>query len=113
MRKWAVTVLVTGLFLLMLSALVVTPEDAVPPPAPVVHADYHAVFVPPVDPPAPVTARTAENRQPLCSGVKAQSVLAVCGWQDGESRDSNGRVLSALRYENSVYQVFRPEVAGG
>ena len=27
--------------------------------------------------------------------------------------DSNGRVLTAVRYENSVYQVFRPEVAGG
>ena len=27
--------------------------------------------------------------------------------------DSNGRILTSARYENSVYQLFRPEVAGG
>ena len=28
-------------------------------------------------------------------------------------RDSNGRILRHARYERCVYQVFRPEVAGG
>ena len=27
--------------------------------------------------------------------------------------DANGRVLTACRYENSVYQLFRAGVAGG
>ena len=46
------------------------------------------------------------------------SALVVASPQESVSarrmeRDANGRVLTAPRYAQSVYQVFRAELAGG
>lgn len=112
MRKAFAAVFFAGLFLLMLSTLVVSPDHAsaaaIPPPSP---ADFHAVLAPPA--PQPIGSAdvscTAENRSPavwfaLPSGAAVSPVVI---------HDSNGRVLTSVRYENSVYQVFRAGVAGG
>ena len=101
MRKSLAAVFFAGLFLLMLSTLVVTPEDAsaaaISPPSP---ADFHAVLAPPA--PQPVCSAdascSAENRSPAvwfalpCSKAVSPAVI----------HDSNGRVLTSVRYENSV-----------
>ena len=113
MRKTAVAILLGGLFLLMLSALVVTPQDASPPAPPPQPEQYHAVFMPPAEPPAPVSAEVpAQRTQP---GTMANLTTAVVDdeWHGTGVHDSNGRVLNTIRYENSVYEVFRAEVAGG
>ena len=113
MRKVLGTMLLAGLFLLMLSALVVTPEDAMPPPPLPPVANVKAAFVPAV-------SVTGEWQAIACApgsarqtpGAAVLPVLTALLPAAGE-RDSNGRILRHGRYENSVYQVFRPEVAGG
>ena len=113
MRKTAMVILLGGLFLLMLSALVVTPEDAAPPAVPSAPGQYHAVFALPAQPPAPVSAGlTAHKAQTGLIPSAAEAVVPE-DWRSLGARDSNGRVLRAARYENSVYEVFRPEIAGG
>ena len=111
MRKVLGAILLTGLFLLLLSALVVTPEDAaVPPPPP--RPNIQAVFLPMPGPSAP-TANAA--LRPAGLHLLAAFLTAAFSARMMLSRtcDSNGRVLRAVRYENCVYQLFRPEVAGG
>lgn len=113
MRKAMGAVLFAGLFLLLLSALVVTPEasaDSVPPAPP---ENMHAVFAPALLPVVQEMAqsrlKTADESQPLlCALALAGCALPCCA-----PADANGRIVTAVRYENSVYQVFRPEVAGG
>ena len=113
MRKTAMAILLGGLFLLMLSALVVTPGEALPPEPPPLPRQYHAVFMPPVDPPAPVSAGVPLQRvQPWLTEHAADAVIPD-GRHMPEACDSNGRVLHSARYENSVHEVFRAEVAGG
>ena len=114
MRKALWAFLCTGIFLLMLSALVVTPETpAAAGAVPVLPEDLHAVFRPAVLPPPVDTAdgglRQAEiGMSLLCAFLLAAVVLPrLC------PTDANGRIITAVRYENSVYQLFRPEVAGG
>ena len=112
MRKafWAVVTI--GLFLLLLSALVVTPETAVRESAPALPVDYHAVLMTPVCPVAPDPLQPAGSFE---SRVCLYGFALLCAFVFvlTARHDSNGRILTAARYENSVYQVFRPEVAGG
>ncbi len=111
MRRALYTVLMVGLFALALSALVVSPQEGVAEPAAAPTLSHvQAALLP--QPPPDVTG--AHSRPP-----EARAVLAALPaprfamLTHLAQRDSNGRVLRALRYENSVYQVFRPEVAGG
>ena len=113
-RKVWLAALLTGLFLLMLSALVVTPADEAAPvrllPAP---ADQHAVLLPMPAPQAPSSA-DAPARSPEWKLAVWSAVLAICCMAaSAAQRDANGHVLRSVRYENSVYQLFRPEMAGG
>ena len=103
--------LLCGLFALLLSALVVSPEEADVLPEPVSWMD--ARFLPLS---LPVQGADAATVQPqtllrvfgllLLSLIPSIPLLAA-------RRDANGRVLQAKRYENSFYQLFRQEVAGG
>ena len=113
MRKALYAILLTGLFLLMLSALVVTPEAAVSQREIDLSADFHAAFRPLVSAILPDTADVPSGRSDLRLLPFALPVILVGTALFSGVRDANGRVLSAVRYENSVYQLFRPEVAGG
>ena len=113
MRKILGGMLLAGLFVLMLSALVVTPQDAEPPAVQQHRIRREAAFAP------AIPAQRAETP----SGVQVQSMRArpvsslctdtVSAAPAEGSRDANGRVLHAGRYESCVYQLFRAEVAGG
>ena len=113
MRRAVYAVLLTGLFLLMLSALVVTPETAVSQPEIDLSADFHAVFQPLVSAILPDAADVPSSRSDLRLLPFALPVILLGAALFSGVHDANGRVLSAVRYENSVYQLFRPEVAGG
>jgi len=113
MRRALYAVLLTGLFLLMLSALVVTPETADAQPAVDLSADFHAAFRPLVSAILPDAADAPAGRTSHSITLCTLPVLLLCAALISCVRDANGRVLSAVRYENSVYQLFRPEVAGG
>ena len=113
MRKALYAVLLTGLFVLMLSALVVTPEAAETPAAVDLSADFHAAFRPLVSAILPDAADAPANRISASAALGMLPVFLLCAAPLSALRDANGRVLSAVRYENSVYQLFRPEVAGG
>ena len=113
MRKALWTICLTGLFLLLLSALVVTPEDALPrepvPPLPANAQLFLAAAPAPAAPAADRESSGAETRfffVLLCALFPAAAAAA-------RKCDSNGRILTSARYVNSVYQLFRPEVAGG
>ncbi len=111
MRKALYAVLVSGLFLLLLSALVVTPEAPEMPSEPL-PANLQAVFRPLVSAVLPEAASVPA--QPHVSvSLAALPVLMTGLLLPSGVRDANGRILTAIRYENSVYQLFRPEVAGG
>ena len=113
MRRALYTVLLAGLFLLMLSALVVTPE-AIPDPTPTrAPADFHAMFRPLVSAILPEPAAAPVSRADVRVMLTFLPVLTLCLAFFTGTRDANGRVLRDIRYENSVYQLFRPEVAGG
>ena len=113
MRRALFGIVLTGLFVLLLSALVVAPEPApsafpAPPPQ-----DFHAVLMPAAPPSAQAdlsTPQSAEDMQPLSEAPRQTASDGLCR---PASADSNGRVIRAMRYENSFYQLFRPEVAGG
>ena len=112
MRKVLYAVFVTGLFVLMLSALVVSPETADAQSAWHQPADLRATFRPVVSAVMPDAAVPA-SRISCTAALCALPVLLLCTAPLSAVRDANGHVLSAVRYENSVYQLFRPEVAGG
>ena len=111
MRNVLFTLLFAGLFLLLLSALVVSapPDGAEPMPS----VPVNAALLP--QPAQACEANGLSAMRPLLShSLWLCAVLAVlCLPAASHNRDANGRVLTAVRYENSVYQVFRPEVAGG
>jgi len=113
MRRALYAVLLTSLFLLLMSALVVTPETAQVQPAADLSADFHAVFRPLVSAVLPDAADAPSSRASHSIALCTLPVLLLCTALVSCARDANGRVLSAVRYENSVYQLFRPEVAGG
>ena len=98
--------------LLLLSALVVTPETAETQPAVDLAADFHAVFRPVVSAILP-DAADAPTSQNSHSMIMRTLTVPLCTAMISCTRDANGRILRAVRYENSVYQLFRPEVAGG
>ena len=112
MRRAVYAAILTGLFLLLLSALVVSPETPAAPRALPESEEHHAVFRPLISAIVPeVSARAQEHpetRLILCSIPLILCFMPLC-----VTRDANGRVLRAARYENSVYQLFRAEVAGG
>lgn len=113
MRRVLYAVLLSGLFVLLLSALVVTPEEAAVPQETDLSADFHAVFRPVVSAILPDTADAPSARANISLLFSTLPVLFSCAAPLSCARDANGRTLSAVRYENSVYQLFRPEVAGG
>lgn len=113
MRKFAIAVFITGLFVLMLSALVVTPQEAAAPIVVRPADEQHAVFLLPADVYMPAPSEMPRPRCDVESFSTADPIVVQTGWNVQGLRDSNGRVLCALRYEDCVYQVFRPETAGG
>ena len=112
MRKVWYAALLAGLFLLMLSALVVTPEAPVPAEpvnsAAVLNAEFHPLVSALL--PAAEAPHLPDDIKPAAITLTA---AVVCACLFTGLRDANGRIVSASRYENSVYQLFRPEVAGG
>lgn len=100
-----------GLIALLMSALVVAPEAAAPPPQPVSWADARLLPLT-----LPVQGTEAQPAQPSPLSRAAGLVVLLLSPALpllAARRDANGRVLQAKRYENSFYQVFRQEVAGG
>ena len=110
MRKFGYA-LMTGVFLLMLSTLVVSSEEMVPQQPPPLPQNIR-VLAAPLSSVLPDLYTPEENLQlrkaPAVWNSNAQVLVCM-----PQALDSNGRVLTAVRYENSFYQVFRPEVAGG
>ena len=109
--KALLAVACTALFLLLLSALVVSPEADAPMPdsTPLVGARLMPLSL-------PMTGMgDAQAQRPVPPRVFAMLLLCVLGALPSPvlKRDANGRVLQAKRYENSFYQVFHPEIAGG
>lgn len=109
--KALLTALLCGLFLLLLSALVVGPE---------------AEFVPPVSSPAPARASLLPaSASPAVSSQEAAAVTFLwtalfLAWtfaerlpQSAPVRDANGRVLRRRRYWEGAYLLFRQELAVG
>ena len=113
MRKALYTVLLAGLFAVMLSALVVSPEAPAEQPAARVHQDFHALFRPMVSAILPDAVDCPSGRAEVRVIFCALPLLFQCCIPFSVSRDANGRILTSVRYENSVYQLFRAEVAGG
>ena len=113
MRKAMYAVLLSGLFVLLLSALVVTPEVPAAPDVSDLRADFQAVFRPLVSAILPDAAAVPSTQNADSAVLCMLPVFLLCAAPLSALRDANGRVLSAVRYENSVYQLFRPEVAGG
>lgn len=113
MRRALFGFLLTGLFVLLLSALVVAPETE--PPAGISRTphDFHAVMIPAVLPAAQADLSVPEGTDDLQQHMLPAGQLSADGTGHPASSDSNGRILRTLRYENSFYQLFRPEVAGG
>jgi len=112
MRRALLGVLLTALFVLMLSALVVSPE--VPEmPVPLFSRDVHAVMVP--MPPSSAQADLTAPEHPAELRLLAVCLLPAAALRllRPAAADSNGRILRAVRYENSFYSLFRPEVACG
>lgn len=111
MRRALWTLLFGGVFLLMLSALVVAPPQE-PPPAPnwPMPVDAALCALPRTD-----SAPAAHQPVPQTENRQAEAVTAreACPLPRLQETDANGRVLRNARYENCVYQVFRPGVAGG
>lgn len=102
---------VAGLFLLLLSALVVSPETPEPCTDP---AALTGTRLLPMALPAQETNDLAARR---VEPVRALALMMLCLSMAlpvlTKKRDANGRILQAARYENSFYLVFRQEVAGG
>lgn len=113
MRRAMYAVLLAGLFVLMLSALVVPPENTDLQPPMRMPADFRAAFRPLVSAILPDAADAPESRSDVRILLLVLPLPALCAVPPTGTRDANGRVLCAHRYENSVYQLFRPEVAGG
>lgn len=111
MRKALWAALLGGVFLLMLSALVVTPQDEAPLQSKRIVPENAALCAMPQ-----AAAIPAAQEAPQPARERAQQALPATETQPlplPRETDANGRVLRATRYENCVYQVFRAGVAGG
>ena len=105
-RKALGIVAMAGLFLLLLSALVVaSPQES---------ALARHIEPPTIPPDVMLTAQANGGSQGARMDVRLD-VPPIDGLkrQPEGRRDANGRVLTAPRYAQSVYQVFRVEAAGG
>lgn len=105
--------LLCGGLLLLLSALIVPTAETVPSAATVETAAAFDLMAMPPEQTADAglhTAVKAKDSEPM-------QLFAPKAWEDGAlpfpHRDANGRVLTHARYEKSVYQLFRMEVAAG
>ncbi len=116
MKKGWLYALLFACLLLLLSALIVSPSEAV---LPLESKDFEASLIVSFDVPAILMASAQDDaqwvqrfvwiRQIIPSGLLCLFALVLIL----QKRDANGRVLVCKRYENSVYQLFRQEVAGG
>ena len=111
MRKALGVAAMVGLFLLLLSALVVaSPQEGAltrriePDAALAAMASIDGTLAAQANSGAQGTRMDARLDAPPTEGLRRES--------EGR-RDANGRVLTAPRYAQSVYQVFRAEAAGG
>lgn len=109
MRKILPALLLGGLFLLMLSALVTTPQQERPAPIPPPAETAVGVLRQEQQPRAVCRQPRAGDGRTLRMRLRRADFPAL----PPRATDANGRVLTACRYENSVYQVFRAGVAGG
>lgn len=109
--KVLLTVVLAGLFVLLLSALVVSPDTGAEAAAP---GELVGARLLPVT--MPTQGADVWDMQRVLS-YRAVAMVILCLTAAlpilNREKDANGRVLCALRYENSFYQVFRQEVAGG
>ena len=97
--------------MLMLSALVISPESEAPAPQPV---DWASARLLPLALPAPAMEQDAQRTPPPWTAALLGCLYAALSAALPRlNRDANGRVLNAKRYENSFYQLFRQEIAGG
>lgn len=116
MRKALGIAAIAGLFLLLLSALVVTsPQEGVsarrmePPGVP---PDAAVVALASPDGTLAAQANAGPQGTRVNARLDAPPIDGLKRQPEGR-RDANGRVLTAPRYAQSVYQVFRVEAAGG
>lgn len=114
MSKVFTIVAFCALFLLMLSALVVpTTAESMPQSEPIPPSQLHAQFMPALLPAPDISSHGGMR----LNFVRIDSIILFAATAlvlpTFLTRDANGRVLTAMRYENSYYQVFRQEVAGG
>lgn len=110
--KILLVALLCGLFLLLLSALVVVPEGeaAVPPPA-----DWASMRLLPMAMPSGGGDDFLPLRLMLLWLAATGAALPILSLPPlpSVSRDANGRVLQAPRYVDSFYPLFHPEAAAG
>lgn len=108
--KILLTALVCGLFLLLLSALVVTPETetVLPEPQPLTGLQMSACALPAAADAGALAARCGLLLAALffCAPLCLLPRLSL-------SRDANGRVLRRSRYLEEAYLLFRQDVACG
>ena len=116
MRKALGIAAMAGLFLLLLSALVVaSPQEGAlarrvePPTMP---PDVALAAMPSADGMIATQANAGVQGTRMDARLDAPPTDGLRRQPEGR-HDANGRVLTAPRYAQSVYQVFRTELAGG
>ena len=112
MRRFFFAFLLGGIFLLMLSTLVVSDTCAETPAASDRPPEHTVLVTMPASMPETPAKAGSDDTEDKASFLTIGST-ADCDFPKAIASDANGRVLTALRYENSFYQVFHPEVAGG
>lgn len=111
LSKVLLTIMLAGLFVLLLSALVVSPDTEVEAavPSELIGARLLPVAMPTQGADVWDIQRTMSYKAVALAILCLAAALPILN----REKDANGRVLCAVRYENSFYQVFRQEVAGG
>lgn len=105
--------LISGLFLLILSTLVVSTDEATVIPEVPHKTEMCVISMPPL-----VKAQDAQLQLPDRKGNCEQSLM-VSDKRDvivpavRSYHDANGRIVTAGCYERSVYQLYRAETAAG
>ena len=116
MRKALGIAAMAGLFLLLLSALVVaSPQESalarhIEPPT--IPPDVMLTALASPDGTLAVRANPGPQGTRMDARLDAPPMDGLKRQPEGR-HDANGRVLTAPRYAQSVYQVFRAELAGG
>ena len=111
MHKALWAALLGGVFLLMLSALVVTPQDEAPPQSKRLVPENAALCAMPQ-----AAAIPAAQEAPQPARERAQQALPATEPQPlplPRETDANGRVLRRSRYLEEAYLLFRQDVACG